>query len=246
MSRIGKIARLPHELRDQLNRRLQDGENGGALVEWLNAKPAVRKVLKADFGGRPINEQNLSDWRQGGFREWERHQESFALVRTLAEESDDLGDATDEIEISDRLSAVLAAELASMAKTLLEQAKDPRERWHCLREILQELVCLRKGDHKTARLVMDRERWDLEHARLQKEKSEREKDEAKSKIAAPFWASLHLGPMAKIFGGGKAGEKVAARLLEVRHDLEPGTLVGPDHAAPAGPKPAGLDQAKSS
>src|SRR5579859_740547 len=129
MSRTGKIARLPHELRDQLNRRLQDGEIGGALVEWLNALPEVKEVLEADFGGRPINEQNLSDWRQGGFREWESHEESRDLVRGLIERSDDLDGAADEIEISHRLSTILAAELARVAEALLEQAKDPRERW---------------------------------------------------------------------------------------------------------------------
>jgi len=32
MTRVGKIARLPREIREQLNRRLQDGEPGKRLV----------------------------------------------------------------------------------------------------------------------------------------------------------------------------------------------------------------------
>ncbi len=67
MTRIGKIARLPHALRETLNRRLQDGEPGTELVAWLNGLPAVKQALAKDFGGRPITEQNLSEWRQRGY-----------------------------------------------------------------------------------------------------------------------------------------------------------------------------------
>jgi len=241
MSRTGKIARLPHELRGRLNRRLQDGESGTALLKWLNALPEVQEVLKEEFDGRPIIEENLTAWKQGGYRDWERHEESSDFVRGLVGWSDDLGNAADDIEISDRLSAVLAAELARVAEALLEQAKDPRERWDRLREILQELIRLRKEDHKTARLVMDRERWDLEYGNLQDEKSEREHEETKSKLTAPVLASLHLKSMAEAFGGGEAGEKIAAYLLEVKHDLKPGTLDRPKSAAPSKPKPASPD-----
>ncbi len=66
MTRIGKIARLPHELREELNRRLQDGEPGAELVGWLNELPEVQTVLAEHFAGRPITEQNLSEWKTGG------------------------------------------------------------------------------------------------------------------------------------------------------------------------------------
>ena len=61
MTRLGKIARLPRAVREQLNHRLADGEMGKRLVEWLNTLPVVHAVLTAEFGGRAINEQNLSD-----------------------------------------------------------------------------------------------------------------------------------------------------------------------------------------
>lgn len=59
MTGNGKIARLPRDIRNQLNRRMADGETGVRLVEWLNGLPAVRAVLEQEFGGREINEQNL-------------------------------------------------------------------------------------------------------------------------------------------------------------------------------------------
>ncbi|HEX5218423.1 MAG TPA: hypothetical protein VFZ59_02560 [Verrucomicrobiae bacterium] len=69
MTRNGKITRLPPEIRAQLNRRLHDGESGVRLVEWLNGVEQVRQVLTEDFGGREISEQNLSEWKQGGYQD---------------------------------------------------------------------------------------------------------------------------------------------------------------------------------
>src|SRR5260370_12369239 len=70
MARFGKIGGLPLDIREQLNRRLQDGEIGKDLVVWLNSVPEVQAVLKAEFGDRPVNEPNLSDWRTGGYEDW--------------------------------------------------------------------------------------------------------------------------------------------------------------------------------
>ena len=74
MSRKGKIARLPRYLREKLNRRLDDGEPGPQLLVWLNRCPDVQEVLEREFGGRAVSEQNLSEWRQGGFCEWQQQQ----------------------------------------------------------------------------------------------------------------------------------------------------------------------------
>src|SRR5208282_4794000 len=67
MTRVGKIAHLPHDIREQLNRRLMDGETGRDLVAWLNSLPETQRVTLALFDGRPVSEQNLSEWKQGGY-----------------------------------------------------------------------------------------------------------------------------------------------------------------------------------
>ncbi len=92
-NRNGKIARLPKSIRDDLGRRIENGEQGKDVVEWLNGLPAVQDVLKEHFGGRPINEQNLSEWKQGGHPEWLRQEETRSLAGKLAEQSDDLDEA---------------------------------------------------------------------------------------------------------------------------------------------------------
>ena len=53
MTRKGKIARLPRHIRDHLNSRLEDGEEGTGLVAWLNRVPEVNLVRKEAFDGRP-------------------------------------------------------------------------------------------------------------------------------------------------------------------------------------------------
>jgi len=86
----GKIANLPAEIREQLNYRLNDGEPGNELVEWLNAKPEVMKVINDLFDGRPISEQNLSQWRTHGYRVWHAH-------RTIVDETHALSDNSEGI-----------------------------------------------------------------------------------------------------------------------------------------------------
>ena len=69
MTRTGKIARLPRALREQVNCRLLDGQPGTEIVAWLNELPEVKDTLARDFGGRPVSEQNLTDWKQGGYQD---------------------------------------------------------------------------------------------------------------------------------------------------------------------------------
>ena len=81
MTRNGKIARLPKDIREQLNQRLDDGKQGKHLVEWLNAMPEAEAVLAEQFEGKAITKQNLSQWRNGGYREWQAKQEWLEITR---------------------------------------------------------------------------------------------------------------------------------------------------------------------
>src|SRR5688572_25597521 len=106
MTRTGKIARLQRDIRNQLNRRIADGEPGIRLVEWLNALESVRQGLAQDFGGREISEQNLSEWKQGGYADWLARQETLACARELAADAGELTDAA-EGSLADHLAMAL-------------------------------------------------------------------------------------------------------------------------------------------
>src|SRR5271166_2755470 len=102
-TRKGKIARLPQGTREQLNRRLQNGEVGKALVEWLNALPEVRAIVASEFGGNAVTGQNLSEWKKGGYHDWLMQQESVEVARQLATEASELlaagGSLTDTLAV---------------------------------------------------------------------------------------------------------------------------------------------------
>ena len=46
-TRNGKIARRPKAVRHELKCRISEGEPGASLVEWLNERDDVKKVLAA-------------------------------------------------------------------------------------------------------------------------------------------------------------------------------------------------------
>jgi hypothetical protein len=152
MTRTGKIARLPRHLRDQLNRRLDDGEKGPCLLEWLNAQDDVRRVLEESFAGRPINEQNLSDWRQGGFLDWKQQEESRDWVRAVTEQADELSDESSAMTLTDCFSSIAAVALGKIIRQLsLDAPTDEARRSEFLR-VLRELGRMRRDDLQSARL----------------------------------------------------------------------------------------------
>jgi hypothetical protein len=159
MTRTGKIARLPREIREQLNRRLQDGETGIRLVEWLNSMSETKKVLAADFGGRDINEQNLSEWKQGGHQDWLARQETLACARDVAADAGELAEVA-EGSLANHLATVLSARYASLVSGWNGEMDDEfRRKARALRVLCQDIVELRRGDHYAERLRLDLERF---------------------------------------------------------------------------------------
>jgi hypothetical protein len=84
-SSVGKIARLPNEIRELLNQRLLDGQPASVILPWLNDHWRVKEVLAAQFDGAPILRQNLDNWRQGGYQDWLNHEQSRLQFDRLAE-----------------------------------------------------------------------------------------------------------------------------------------------------------------
>lgn len=170
MTRNGKIARLPASIRDHLNRRLSDGEPGTRLVQWLNGLPLVQEVMADEFGGRPVKEQNLTEWKQGGYEDWLRHQETCAWVRAVADESAELEDEAGDFSVADWLSAPLAVALGRWVQQLEAGARDDPEQLNRLLVVAKEISLLRRQDHTQELLRLKRDRQDAEDQRRAKEK----------------------------------------------------------------------------
>jgi hypothetical protein len=232
-----KIARLPRHIRNKLSQRLDDGEGGDSLLEWLNGLPEVKELCEKQFNAVPVTKQNLSDFKQGPHQEWLRGREACELVEQLAEQADDLDSATDEVNVSDALGRVLAAELARMARTLLAETTDPPERWQRLQEVLGRLAQLRRGDHQWQRLQIERERWEEEEERRAQEQQEKNLAKAKRQATGAIWAQLLQGPLAQALGGGEKGSKIAELMSAIENDLPlpPSTAPEPDGQTQSGP-----------
>src|ERR1017187_10325087 len=145
MTRHGKIARLPHPIREQINRRLQNGEANKQTAEWLNTLPEVRSLLEAEFDGQPINEVNLSNWKLGGYRDWEAQQKALAAVRQFGADSAELSQAANG-QFADQLALCLTARIAVALQQPASGGDDPAQQLQKLRQLCGDLVALRKGD----------------------------------------------------------------------------------------------------
>ena len=168
-TRNGKIARLPRSVRDELNRRLDEGEQGKKLVAWLNELPDVQAIVVTEFGGKALREQNLSEWKQGGYRDWLAKQEALEIAERLREDATEWSTEARPL-LTDTLALWLAARYAVATRRVAETGE--REGWRLLREMCADTVELRKGDHTAERLQIERERLKLE-----KEKTKEQIDE---------------------------------------------------------------------
>jgi hypothetical protein len=194
MIRNGKIARLPREIRDELNRRMQDAEAGDTLLPWLNARPEVQSVLARQFGGCAINKQNLSEWRAGGFAEWQTRQEMLADARELAADAAELETAT-EGRLTDHLATVLGARYASaLAGWDGQPTEEIRNKLKVLRGMCQDIVELRRGDHSGARLKMERDRLEEKREKTEEEVVQQFEEWAKIPAVHDFLCQTWVTP----------------------------------------------------
>jgi len=161
MTRKGKIARLPRVIREQLNERLANGEMGTRLVAWLNELPEVRKILTEQFGGQPINKQNLSNWKLGGYVEWFGWKELKGHAEEVANRQEDL--ETSPMEHMATLATVEYVATVAMAAqdrsegSKWEFAPEWKRRIQPLRTLIRDVAELRRGDQRAARIKLDRQ-----------------------------------------------------------------------------------------
>lgn len=161
MTRNGKIARLPREIRDELNQRLDNGEQGVELVAWLNQLPEVKEALNKQFNGRPINEVNLTEWKNGGYVEWQAQQTTMALAqefKATAGQWADLGGA----ELTECLKNAVAAHYAARLQGWNGEMTDEMKGiLRGLRGLSREVVRLRRSDREFEQMQLDREALEL-------------------------------------------------------------------------------------
>jgi hypothetical protein len=152
MARTGKIARCPEPVREELNQRLRAGQLGPQLLPWINAHPDVRTVLQEFFTGSPINAQNLSDWRSGGFVDWEEKQSRTHRIKELASFALKLTQANGG-QIAEGAAAIASGKILELLEAA-DGAIEPEQ----IGEVVQSLAALRAGDMAQQRASIDRQK----------------------------------------------------------------------------------------
>src|SRR5262245_29061500 len=72
--RTGKIARLPKEIRNGVNLMLSDGSTYPQVIQFL------------EENGHPgFSTENISNWFEGGFCDWEREQKRIEEMRARSQ-----------------------------------------------------------------------------------------------------------------------------------------------------------------
>ena len=166
MTRSSKISRLPRQLRDQLNQRLDNGEQNKRLLQWLNSLPEVQALLAAEFEAQPISPQNLSKWKKHGFLNWQLQQSALAFTNDTL--PDDLDPSALE-KMSAKLIRFLQIRYAALAGSLPAPHEDPEAELARLAGLCTNLTALRRGDLSAQRLILELERLALEKSRAEQE-----------------------------------------------------------------------------
>ena len=160
-ARRGKIARMPLRIRQEVCRRIHDGQPGSIILDWLNDLPEASQILAEQFDGVPVSAQNLSDWRDGGYKEWLDHQDRAEQIRSLAELSMDLAKASGG-DIAAGGAAIAGGRLLSM----IEVADDEQ-----LEKLIDKIAALRNVEISAGKLRLQKQRLSQQDRSLQLEEA---------------------------------------------------------------------------
>jgi hypothetical protein len=213
MTRNGKIARLPHDIREQLNLRLDDNEEGQPILDWLNSLPQTRKLLKERFGDVPISKQNLSEWRQGGYREWAIRNELRSKAFSITDSANEIASTIEAPLLAGNLATVLAAQYAkALAEWDGEPTPEIEAKLHVLRIFCRDIALLQRTMYRA-------DTHENEYRQKIKDDDKQEIDEMKEKALAPIMALLQQKYYQSMLPRNEMSEKIAGIIAAIDNNL---------------------------
>jgi hypothetical protein len=150
----GKIGRLPHALRQALNERLRDGQPSDQILPWLNSLPEARQAMEKHFGGSPMTEQNLSQWRHGGhafFLANEQARQDIAFMEGACRGIDQ----SQRDALTGQIALLVTARMAVELRKFQEMPEGPAksEAWE---KLVRILALLRRGEFFAVKMLVER------------------------------------------------------------------------------------------
>lgn len=113
---VGKIGRMPADIRREVCRRLADNETAASVIAWLESQKAARDVLDDQFDGAKVLPQNLSEWKRNPeFQRFVKQREDIAQAKGYCEFS--LGMAKAAGGINSGSVAVIGGKILEMLET---------------------------------------------------------------------------------------------------------------------------------
>ena len=168
---VGKIARLPAGVRDEINTHLYNGKSGPEILSWLNDLPAVKEILAAQFDGAPIKHQNLSNWRATGYLRWLAEKKNVSAMKDLAKYAADMANASGG-GISRGVAAVASGKILEFLETPYEKTTPEN-----LVKLANASARLCRSDQNAVRLniAYERLRQQERHLLLMRDKHQRDR-----------------------------------------------------------------------
>ena len=213
MTRNGKIARLPASVRDELNQRMENGEEGPKLLAWLNGLSEVQKSLEASFDGAPVTKQNLSEWRLGGFREWQIRRELIEHARQLSDGRDEMEQAVDTTLLPGALAGALAARYAALLNSW-DGEPDPKfeDKLRLLRSLNRDIALLQK----TMQQANQQEKAAVQES---EDCDKRETEELRQNCLDKLCSFTERDSIAAVLGGGPRAQWFARAIIAVKYGM---------------------------
>ena len=150
-TRVGKIARLPAETREQVNRMLYDGRTGQQIMSFLDT-----------HGTTDISDSNITQWRQGGYQDWLKSESQVERTRERAELSMRLATAA-----GGSLTQSILARIAGDIDEKLDGLSD--EDVEKIQPLLNTLVDAEKARLKAIEVGLKGETLELLRSKFQRE-----------------------------------------------------------------------------
>lgn len=144
-ARRSKIARLPWELRSRVCEMIADGRPAREVCGLVNSTDAL-----SSRGLAPLTEQNVSEWRAGGQKDWEKNRAAASRLARLNEEALHLVEASggDPAAVGSR---ILAGRISTMLEALGAEESVP---------LAKALASLRQAETAAARIELEKRRAD--------------------------------------------------------------------------------------
>lgn len=164
---LGKISRLSHAIREQVNQRLLDNQRGDLLLKWLNSLPEARAILKAHFDGEPIDKRNLHEYRKRAFPKWQIQQAALQFCANYDQQPHPDQPKLPAPRIEHFVQWV-SLRLAAFAENSTFN-KNPQAELRDIRHFLTDIAVLRRGELISRRIRVEEQRLALTRSKHEQE-----------------------------------------------------------------------------